>query len=313
MKRLFSCLLCLLLLGAPVFAQGEPSLDEQVRALMEEYGLNADNFALHYFNHTTGESYSFNPDAFFPVGRVWTLPLHMYYFKQEALGAFEVELGMPEYTISGMTLEKCRFESIQNGDEAVAQNMRDELGDFRQYQLLVNEAFGHCDTENLPNAFYADACYSAEFLMNCLKAISSQPEYFGNLMRSYQLVQKADGVASYGGTAQLVHIRGEADGMLCDVGEVSVAQPFLLVCFVREDAGGDAVLAELMTLLCEYSQGDVQTAVSAPTQRSDSDFYVAARSDNSLLLRWIGISLGAAAGAALLVTVAVVLLRRRRK
>ena len=316
MKYLLCCLLCLLLLSAPVFAQEDATLDEQMRTLMDEYGLDADNFALRYHNLTTGEAYAFNQDTFFAAGWVWTLPLHMYYYIQEALGTFETEEFEPEFTIGGLTLEQCRFRSIQNADETVAQNMREALGDFRQYQLLINETFGGYDMASLPDIFYTDTYYSAEFLMNCLKAISIHPERYGNLMQSYRLVQKAEGIASYE-EAPLVHIRGEAGGMLCDVGEVSAAQPFLVVCFVREETGGDMVLAAVNRLLSTYSQETQLPETTAPTAatRNDSDFQVGTErpNDNTIVIRWIVFSLGIAAGAALIVMELVQRIRRSRK
>ncbi len=316
MKRLICLAACLVLLCMPAHAAGLP--DAPLGELMQTYGLNEDNFAVSYFNTATGEYFSYNSDAFFPVGGLWTLPLHMYYYEQESRDAFAPPPEKPDevFTVDGLTLDECRYHSILLGDEDIALKMRDRLGSFAQYQLLINSKFGGYDENSLPDSFLKENRYSAAFLMNCLRAVSARPEQFRDLMRNYELVQTADGFAGYDGNYTLVHLRSEENGMLVDVGEISAPQPYLLVCFVSEDAGGDEVLANVNALFYGYS--NVASSPTEPSRpehsRSDTDFIVgqANPSDHSAPLRWIAIALAAAAVLAALAGAVVLAVRRHR-
>ena len=262
----------------------------------------------------------YNENAFFPVGADWILPLHMYYYEQETLGAFKPPPERPDeiYTIQGLTLEKCRYRSIIMGEEEVARQMRDNLGSPEQYLTLINEVYGHIDPEALPDSYFRNNCYSVTFLMNCLKQVSSYPELYQDMMKNFSLVQTDDGFAAYDRPYNLVHIRGEADEFICDVAEVSGPDTYLLVCFASEDVGGDTLLAEVNSLFCKYVEelNDVQqnTAPSGSArQRSEKDFLVASYGSNSkrILYRWIGIALVGAAVIAAIIALIVRAISRR--
>ena len=319
MKRLLCLFVCMLLLCSQVFA-AEGGTAETLEAFFRAHGLDETNFSMSYYNLATGEDFAFNEAAFFPVGAVWTLPLHMHYLEQEAIGAFDPPPERPDevFDIDGLTLNECRYRSIVRGDDEFSQKMRSLLGTPEQYQRLINEEFGHLDEQTLPDAFLTELHYSAAFLMNCLKEVSLHPETFGDLMQNYSLAQTDGGFAAYGKPYDLVQLLGEEDGMVCAVGRMSAPQPYLLVCFVSEEAGGGAVLAQLNALLCERAeadaQGQVPTVSTASTGRSDSDFIVSApnTSRKQAALRPILYALGGAAGLGALTAVAVHFLRRRR-
>lgn len=324
MKRVLCLALCLVLLCVPVFAAQDSSPEALLRDFMTRHGLDETNFALSYYNVTTGEQYAYNADAFLPAGGVWMLPLHMYYYEQEALGAFDPPEENPDfvYTIDGLTLEDCRYRSILQGDEEVAQKMCGALGSFEQYQLLINESFGHYAESSLPRSFLTDRCYSAGFLMNCLREAFAPSDTFGAMLQNYRLAQTGDGFAAYEHPYSVFHIRGEANGMLCDVGQVAAPQTYLLVCFVSEEAGGDALLAEVNTLICDCVLQSVNGAeasgdTASTPSRADNEPNLQINGTNiherSELLLWVCIALGAAAVLALAIGGAVLLVRRRKR
>ena len=265
MKSLF-CLCIALLLVLPASAETPTSLEESLSTFMEEHSLNDENFALSWFNSATGESCSFNEHAFLPVGEVWYLPLHMYYYEQEARGAFEPEDETAEaFKIAGLTLEECRYQNLVLGEARPAEQMRDALGNYRQFKLLLNDAYGHSPTDSLTDAYLTKNTFSAAMLMNCLIYLDARTELFRGLTSNLRLAQSSDGLAGYGRQYSLVHLRGEEDGFLCDVAAVTAQQPYLLVCFVQEDAGGDEVLAEINAMFCDY----VEKAKSQPAAVPD--------------------------------------------
>lgn len=321
MRRILCVFLCLLLLSVQITAVEKPeNLNTLVTRFISEKGLNPDTFSLYFYNVDSGEEYRYNEDAFFPVGTVWTLPLHMYYYEQEALGAFDAPEDEPDfvYQIGKMTLDQCRYHSILLGESEVARQMRDELGTQSQYKLLINETYGHYSAQELPASYPADNAYSAKFLMNCLRALSRTPEHFGDLIKNFSMVQTGDGFAAFDKPYSLTHILGTEDGFLCDVGEIVAPSPYLLVCFVAEEAGGNEILADINALFCRYvEQCNGISESTAPSRadhcRNDSDFIVtSSAASRSAVLHWIVLALCALGVLSALVALIVLLLRRRR-
>lgn len=322
MKKLLCLLLCLCLLSGGVVSAAEGGeLAARMDDFIDENNLDGDNFAVIYYNPSTKEEYTYNETAFLPAGETWLLPLHMYYYEQETDGAFDPPREDPlfVYTIGGMTLEECRYHSILLGENDVSLQMRDNLGTREQYLLLINKTYGHCDPDRLPDSYFSGGCYSAEFLMNCMRTVSERPEKFGNMMKNFSIVQTGDGLAAYGYPYNLVHIRGAQDGFVCDLGEISGPTTYLLVCFASEDVGGDELVARVNALFCSYveEQSGIVAESTVPRtdrERNDTDFIVGSvgTQDNSDVLRWIAVSLGALAALALVVGVIVWLLHRRK-
>lgn len=303
MKRFLCILLCLAVLCGQAFAvTTADSLDKQVEDFIDDHDLNETNFSYFFYNTVSKISYSYNMNGFFPVGEVWTLPLNMYYYEQEAKGAYQAPVTDPDwkYTIGGMDLDECRYHSILEHDAEVSAQMRDNLGDLQQYKLLINERFGQLKTATLPDSYLGGNAYSAAFLMNCLLAIYKHPEQFADMMQNYGLAQEDNGIASYSNAYHVTHVYGKEDGMICDVGQINAPQNYLLVVFVSEAAGGDEILAELNDLLCDTIEleagvftGDDDTKTHA---RSDSDFIVSSadRNDHSEAITWVLWAVGGA-------------------
>lgn len=319
MKRIICMMLCLLLLCGQVFAAKTNTVEDVIRTFIAENGLNESNFSVSYYNTKTGEGYAYNDDAFFAAGALWTLPLHMYYYEQETKGAFEPTMENPEeFTINGMTLADCRYRSIILTDEATSEAMRTALGGVEQYQELINSLYGKLDRESLPAEYWQGTAYSAKFMMNCLRTISARPEQFGDMMANYRIAQKADAFAGFQKSYTVVQVRGEADGFVCAAAEITAPQPYLLVAFVSEKAGGDALLSKLNETVCAYVEEQFGIApTEAPTEpttgRNASDYYIGQdriEKDNSTLTDWF-VTAFAVAGAVAVVLIAILLIWRR--
>ena len=310
MRRIICVLICLALLSSFAVAAKQEPLADQISNFMEINGLNEENFALSYFNTKNGEKYSFNQEAFFPVGDVWTLPLHMYYCLEESRGAFLPEENDPEYDnenyeykIDGKNLGTCRTESILNGNKEINQAMRAEV---KQYAVAINEEFGYTDAERLPDSYFTDNCYSTHFLMNCMQALENDinGEKYGEIIRLYaQRPSSNEGFKSDGlplTQRTTIQIRGEEDSMVCAVAEVEAKNPYLLVCFVSKEAGGDRIMAELNALICEYNGGSsISTTDESKTDnsgRSTADLKMTGKTSNDFsgLWKWMLYALGGA-------------------
>ncbi len=327
MKRIICLLLCLLLCGQ-VFAVGKYGVEAKMQAFLSDHGLDESNFSLSYYNLDTGESYAYNEDAFFPTGKLWTLPLHMYYYEEEANDAFLPQLGSDEeYQIDGKTLEDCRYHSIILADERISETMREEVGSLPLYLETVNTRYGLIAPEALPEAYWEGNVLSACYLMNCLQTVQAHPSTYTRMMENFRFAQKADAFRGNSSPYVRVQIRGEADGFVGAVAEVYAKQPFLLVAFVSEKAGGDAILAELNDMLCAHTKevsgtepttqrGNNASANDASGEQTDPSVkYYVGEGDNSqqeLLVRWFLIAFGSAAGIAVIVGV-IVLIKKKTK
>ena len=325
MKQLRRCLcviMCLVLLCGLVSGAENANDVEPLRDRMQEFiaenGLNSGNFALSYYNPTSGESYHFNETSFFPAGELWRLPLHMYYYEQESLGAYDPPPEDPTfvYTVAGLTLDECHYYSIILASEEVAEKMRENIGTYDQYKLTVNEAFGHVPEEELPEEFCTDNVYSTLFWINTLRAVSDQPELYQEMTRNFNMVQTVDGFASYGKDYPMVHIRGEEGGFVCDAGEISAPETYLLACCVSEEAGGDMILGRVNALICEYVEEGVgieQDVDSEAFVRGDAAMeVVSAGNDKGEAFLWIGAALGGAAILGAIIGFVFWLVRRKQ-
>lgn len=305
-KKLISFLFCLLLLGQ-VFAAPQPSIEKTIQDFLSQEGLDDSNFAMSYYNPVTGDSYAFHAEAFLPVGKLRFLPTQMYFYEEETKGTFEPEApDDPEFTIDGMTLEECRYHSILLSEDSVSEKMQAAIGTDMQYLELINQRYGMLNPDTLPTEYWTGKVLSIEFLMNCVRTLSTRPELFKGLMSNYAMVQKADAFVDDAVSYPIVQIRGEADGYVTAIAEVSAPQNFLLVASVKVSSGGDEILGKLNKTICNYIQGSVGETVAeetqVTTQRDNSKYYIGEErlAKDNTLSRWLFLSFGIAAGIALI-------------
>ena len=314
MRRLWSLLLCFaLLFGLLVLpTRAADSLEQQISKFMEDHKLSEENFSLSY--SSGNETYSFHADRMLPAGQLWMLPLHMYFCEQESMGAYEPEYEWSEeFTIGGLTLKECRYESLLQGNETAALSMQDYLGGHRSFKLAVNEAFGHLNESQITENYLTGNYYSARFWMNCFRELTDHPGIYDDLSRNYSIVQTADALAGFDRHYAVFQLRGEEDGWVTAMAKVWTAEPYLLVCSIRSPEA-DALLAELNGLICDYTAQsyDPEAQFTTPTtENQDLSITVEKTDHTGEKLRWIGFAVG---GALLLVAlVAVPVLLRRRK
>ena len=302
-SRFFSCLLCLLMLMPLFSATEESGLESEIRGFMIENGLDASNFSMSYYDLVSGESYTFNQDVFVPVGKLRFLPTHMYFYEEETRGAFEpLTPEDPVFTIAGMTLEECRYHSIILAEDAISDKMQSQIGTVNQYLELINQRYGMLDPNTLPREYWTGKSLSPRFLMNCIRIVSSQPELFTGLMANYSMVQQADAFADGSVSYPIVQIRGEEDGYITAVAEVSAARNFLLVASVKTVSGGDAVLGKLNQTICNYllenaTQNGEDVVTQATTIQNAPNYYIGEErlESDGTLSRWLTFSFSIAA------------------
>ena len=321
MRRLCSVLLCmglilLLLPTAPAHAAG--SLEQEIGLFIEKNGLSKENFSLAFYHTATGENCSYNGEAMLPAGDLWMLPLHMYFCEQESMGAFDpsFERPMEDFTIGGLTLKECRYQSLLLGKAEVAVAMRDYLGGHVSFKTLVNEAFGHLSQEAMTQDYLNRNYFSADFWISCLRELTDHPEIYDELSRYYTILQTADGLAGFSQSYSIFQLRGQEDGWLTAMAKVWTPEPYLLVCSIQAGENGDVLLAALNELICSYitQQADAPKLTLTPTTEP-RDLSVATEKQNRTgeMLRWIAICLGGVLGVAAIIGLPIWIIRRRKE
>lgn len=324
MRRVFSGLLCLLLLctwvmAAEVSVEADTSIRTQMQRFISEHHLDSSNFSVTYYNPESGESYYYNKDTLFPAGELWELPLHMYYYQLEEEGLLlpPEDDPMGEYTIGEMTLEECRYLSLIQGDRAITIKMRNEIGNYNRFKTELNERIGHCEPALLQDDFYTSNYFPGQFWMNCLKELAENGHTYGELMRNYQLVQPQRGFAAINRDYPMVHIFSEEEGFVCALGEITGPETFFLFCTVSESAGGEDTLIALTETVCRYVEESAGISYAeesnAASTDGGSDLSVVSKTDHSQAFRWILISLGAVLALGLIIGFVCWLIRRSRE
>lgn len=319
-----ACLLFCLILSAQVLpvASAAEGIEREIRQFMIDEGLDASNFSMSYYNPVSGESFAFNESAFLPVGALRFLPTHMYFYEEETRGTFDPQTPEdPEFTIAGMNLEDCRYHSIILSEETVSEKMQAQIGNMNQYLELINQRYGLLDTNTLPVEYWNGKTLSAEFLMNCIRAVSSRPELYNGLMSNYSMVQKADAFANGTVSYPIVQIRSEDEGYITAVAEVSAAQNFLLVASVKVISGGDEILGKLNKLICEYVLANAEhkteetTATQATTAQNAPNYYIGEErmENDGILNRWMVITFSIAGTLAIIGLVLWLIWRSRNR
>ncbi len=324
MRKFFyqiSCILfCVLLMVQFYPAATAEGLAADISQFMIDQGLDASNFAMSYYNPVSGESYAFNDSAFLPVGKLRFLPTHMYFYEEETRGTFESpDPEAPEFTIGGMNLEDCRYHSIILSEDGISEKMQAQIGNQNQYLELINQRYGMVNSDTLPREYWSGKSLSTQFLMNCIRTVSSHPELFNGMMANYRMVQKADAFANGSVSYPIVQIRGEDDGYITAIAEVSAAQNFLLVASVKSVSGGDDILGKLNKVICDYVQataGDAATEQTQPTAIQDAPKYYIGQDrmeKDGTLTRWLVISFSVAGSVALVGIVIWLIWRSRNR
>lgn len=340
MRKVICAALCALVLLAAVLplcaaddTQEELTLKQQIDRFIRLNGLNEQDFSFSYYNTVTGESAKYNELTFFPSGDAWLFPLHLYFCREEALNNLPIEEDEEVFKLDGLTLEECRYNSIVLHDMELSRKMKYFIGSDNQFCKLINDGFGKLDQDELDDSFYTDGAFCARFLLMCLRTVNRYPERHGMMMTNFRMAQSEtpDGMAAFDRPYLVVHYRNEAEGMVCDFGTVDAPQPYLLACYVAQEAGGDRIVAELNALLCDYTVKSYENSTGAQPEstaaqdsgranhigggsRDANDLRVSSptgHSDHSFLL-WAAVALGGAALLAGIGCLLVHLYRRRR-
>ena len=254
--RMRFCILLLatlLILAVPALAYEIPAdftdltIEDAMAAFIEENGLNEQNFSVSYTNTVTGETYTYNDEAFMVAGSTYKLPLNMYYYEMEQEGLIASDA---YFSRVGTTLDKAHYESLVNSNNDMSIGLLYSLGEFRSYKELMRKYFTMTD-EEIDSVYFADNYYCTRMMMDALSYLYEYRADFDEMIGYMKQAQPGQyfkaGVTEY----EVAHKYGWFEGAVNDVGIIYAPQPFLLAVFTQDVS--ECIVADTAALFTAYN------------------------------------------------------------
>ena len=253
MHRCILLLATLLVLTLPALAYEIPTdftgleLEQVMADFMAERGLNEENYSVSYCNTVTGETYTFNDEKFMVAASTFKLPLNMYYYEMEQEGLIASDAYISR---AGTTLDNAHYESLVWSNNEMSIGMLYNLGEFRDYKVLMQKYFTMTD-EEIDYIYYVDNYYCTRMMMDALSYLYEYRADFQEMIGYMKQAQPGEyfkaGVKDY----EVAHKYGFFEGAVNDVGIIYAPQPFLLAVYTQDTEV--SVVADTAALLTAYN------------------------------------------------------------
>lgn len=237
-----ACSVCALSMPADASPSG---VESAIAPIIDEYGLNEDNFSMGYYDPYTGEEWYYNAQAPMTGGSVYKLPLCMLY--EERVNSGELTM---DSVIGGYTLSRGMYFMLVESNNDVASVFEDNFGTNREFRAARVKYFG-TEPESLPQGFLDDNYFTAEYSVNMLRYLYENADSYPNVL-SYMLQAQPDKyfralVDQY----DIAQKYGYFDGYLNDVGIIYTPQPYLLAVYTYYKS--EALLGEICRAVTDYT------------------------------------------------------------
>lgn len=229
------------------------TMETVVQELMDQYGLNEDNFSLCYYNTVTGESYEYNPDAWMVAASTYKLPLNLYYYEQEAAGAID-----PESYVNGIPLPDIHYRSIVESNNELSHALLYNLGTFREYKQLMLDTYGDYTPEQIPDEAMTRNLYTTGFMMDVLQYLYPISDQYPELMEHLNAAMPGYYFKKYVTNYPIAHKYGSYEGAENDVGIVYTEEPYLLAVYTYGVYDGMDVVGRINEAVCAYNVNHYQ-------------------------------------------------------
>lgn len=223
--------LCVPTLGAPAVYEPDvtgktlPQLLDEFRA---EHRLDETNFSISYYNTVTGESYTFNDDAFFYGASTYKLPLNLYYYDLRLRG----EITGDTMITRSATLDEAQYPTLIYSNNELAYSLWRRIGDWPEYKRALLAYFS-MDEADIPSIYYYDHVFCTRMMMDTLQYIWQRQEDYPELLEYLTIARPDEYFKTYlhPETTPVAHKYGSYEGAENDVGIIWAQQPFLLAVY----------------------------------------------------------------------------------
>ena len=230
-----------------------PVLDrEELQGMVEEYlrehNIIPERFSMAFCYTGTGETWSFNGDAYFIGASLYKLSLMMGLAEKVSSGQLQ-----QSDQIYGMDISYIEKRSLTYSDNAVSERMIGYFGTFRDYRLMQARIAGVSE-EQLPYEYFTQNVFSADFMMGVLKELYGHPEKYPNIMECLCEANPGEYFRlSLDGQYPVAQKYGGGDGMLHTAGIIYTPVPCLLVVMTSKVSNAQRVIADVAQMAADYS------------------------------------------------------------
>lgn len=251
--------LCLALTLAPAAFAAEDarfagkSWDEVTQDFLQELGaLEMGRLGIGYYNTVTGEEQYYNADDYITVGSVYKVPLNMIFCERIANG--EMTLQSPVY---GISYELLLRGTVIDSNNDYAKMLWDSLGGYHAYRRLIAPLMGE-DPDNVTWTFYENNLFTPRQMISCLRLLYENPDRFPHLLDVMKQAEPTNYFRRDEHRFEIAHKYGYNEEnyhtYVADAGICYTEEPFLLVVYTDNTPGALNVLAQYMTLMCDYTE-----------------------------------------------------------
>lgn len=230
------CAALMFLLCVPALSAQEDDLpDVSGKTLAElldefraEHRLDESNFSISYYNTVTGESYTFNDDAFFYGASTYKLPLNLYYYDLRLRG----EITGDTMITKSATLDEAQYQTLVYSNNELAYSLWRRIGDWPEYKRALLPYFS-MDEADIPQQYYYDHVFCTRMMMDTLQYIWDGQENYSELLDDLTIACPGAYFKTYldPDTTRVAHKYGSYEGAENDVGIIWAEQPFLLAVY----------------------------------------------------------------------------------
>ena len=266
-KRLLALLLSLALLGsAAAFAEGEipaetedygildpDALQQIVDDYCREKGLKAENLSVGFCYTATGDTWYWNPDAWYYSASMYKVPVMMILAERYKNGEIT-----DETKISGLTLAEANELILVYSHNDYAHAMMHYIGTDAECRTLYQQ-YAQLPTDYYVQDFYDYSYFTARFMTQVMQTLYHEQERFPNVIDN--LLRAQPGQYFKGGITDVPIAQKYGnfqDSMgrqfTHDTGIVYTENPFILTIMTKNMGAADTVIAQFCGAFEDYAK-----------------------------------------------------------
>lgn len=224
-------------------------LTKAVNGWMTEYGANDTQFALSYCFTGTGETWSYNGDAFFQGRSLYKLPLIMGIARDVADGILS-----QDGTVLGMKVNYVEERALIRSNNPVSEAAMNYYEDRGGFYAFAAELSGLAEPENLTE-LVASNRFSSNMMLRYLTELFTNEEKYPNVIDCMLQANPGQYFAGVDYRWRVAHKYGGGEGTTNDAGIIYTDTPFLLVVMTEHYVpNADILLAQIAEYFTGYTQ-----------------------------------------------------------
>ena len=269
-KRILALLLCLALLGgAAAFADGEegpaPAPEEDcgildpaaLQQLVEDYcarkGLNKENMSVGFCYTATGDTWYWNPDAWYYSASMYKVPVMMILAERYKAGEIT-----DETKISGLTLAEANELILVYSHNDYAHAMMHYIGTDAECRRLYRN-YAELPEDYYVQDFYDYSYFTARFMTQVMKTLYYEQDRFPNVLEHLLLAQPGQyfkaGITDVPVAQKYGNFQDSMGRQWThDTGVIYTDNPFILTVMTRGMGQSDAVIAQFCHDFEDYAR-----------------------------------------------------------